>query len=208
MNREKKIRMLKETKINQIIGFFMTFLVVFSSLFLIQANAAEENLQYTIRHEVIQSNGVLVSQPKRIDKTIDFILKTNRISTLEDYSKWLKANIEYTPDNRDDIWTDPAETLKRRQGDCEDFAFLTAEVLKGLGYQPRFLALVREGEAHAICVFKKDGYYMWFDNTTLKSTTAKTLKDFAKEVTSKYNFLQLSELNTHDHSWKTLYRKS
>jgi len=204
MNRENKKNMIKQVKIANIISIFVIFLASFS----LNTAEAEETLKYTVRHEVIQSNGVLASQPRKADRAIDFIIKTNKISSLEDYSKWLKANIRYNEDGSDDVWADPEETIKRRKGDCEDFTLLTAEVLRGLGYKPHFLALVREGEAHAICVFKKDGVYMWFDNTTLKTSEARTLRDFAREVINKYKFLKMAELNQHDYSWKTVYKKS
>ncbi len=166
-----------------------------------------DTLPFTVRHEIVREDGVLVSRPKPLDKEIARIVESNNFESLEAYSQWLGENVHYRKDESRDVWADPQETLKKRGGDCEDFAFLNFEVLKVLGYQPRFFALVREGEAHAICVFKKDGFYMWFDNATLKKTDARDLREFAESVTKRHNFLKLSELNIGTRGWETVYRR-
>jgi len=215
-NKENKAKRMMNQRTNKMIqkaekSMKLTQVMLFSVFFILFATnvqAEQDILKYKIRKEIVKQNGILVSQPKSFDKAVSRILNINKIKTLEDYSKWLKKNIKYQKDSSKDVWATPQETLNKKEGDCEDFAFLTAEVLRGLGYDPHFYALVREGEAHAICVFKKDGFYYWFDNATLKKTNARNVRDFARLITQQYDFLQLSELNTQTQSWTTLYRRS
>jgi hypothetical protein len=53
-------------------------------------------------------------------------------------AEWLRFNIRYESDIENygdsDYWQFPTETLQRRSGDCEDFAFLAASLLRAKGY--------------------------------------------------------------------------
>ena len=70
--------------------------------------------------------------------------------------------------------------LQKRRGDCEDYAFLNAAVLRVLGYRPEVLAMGGLGGNHAICVFKENGRYSWIDNARLKRSKAESILEFTK----------------------------
>ncbi len=132
---------------------------------------------------VFAQGNVLISLPPSPDygqKQLRAFLKENRIQTVAEYAQWLKAHITYQADQGGDIWSFPEETLKRGGGDCEDLAFLNASILRLLGYQPHVLVYIQSKQAHAFCIFKKDGRFEVFDNLDLIVTTLTSVSDFAK----------------------------
>lgn len=163
---------------------------------------------FTIRQEISAKKGVLVSRPKELDEQIRFLIQTNRINSLESLSQWLTLNFSYQNDVGGDNWATPEETLNKRTGDCEDFAFLTNAALKVLGYNPKVIVLRRNKKAHATCVFQSDGYYCWFDNTELKKTSAQSLEAFVQEMTSRYNLTSMLELDPEKKEWSVIYRQA
>lgn len=176
---------------------------------LVTVLAANPVWALTIRQENQAEGGVLVSRPVQEDTQISHFIYRHNIQSVTDYSQWLQSNMTYVRDAYADTWAKPEETIRRKKGDCEDFSFLNMAVLRVLGYEAKFLALVREkGESHAICVFKYNGYYVWFDNNTLKETRAQTLQEFAKVVTDDHAYDGMSELDTETNSWTMIYKKS
>lgn len=164
---------------------------------------SKEGIGYysAIGQDAYRVGAVLISEPNQTEAMILEMLNANGIKLLEDYTEWLKENIEYKKDEGDDIWTMPEETLKRKYGDCEDFAFLNAAVLNTLGFRPKVLgvngARVLTGNLtgnHAICVFEKDGRYLYFDNEKLKTTEASSIEEFARHIFVHYNCYSISEL--------------
>ena len=166
-----------------------------------QEATTNRDLSFYIRQDSSRDNGVLVSRPNRTDIQIrDFILQT-RIKSIEDYATWLCRNIEYRTSPQGDAWVLPEDILRRRWGDCEDFALLNSAVLRVLGYQPRFLALRRARRAHAICTVQKDGAFVWFDNANIQGASATTLQDFVQLLKKRYNLSQVLELNLSTMQW-------
>ncbi|MFH1837805.1 MAG: hypothetical protein ABH862_06825, partial [Candidatus Omnitrophota bacterium] len=96
----------------------------------------------------------------------------------------------------------------RKYGDCEDYAFLSAAVLKVLGYDPKVLAIGDGSKSHAICVFEKDGKYMWFNNTNLESTEAFSFSQFAEYIFATYKASFISEMNPATKTHTILYVRS
>ncbi|MDP2652683.1 MAG: transglutaminase-like domain-containing protein [Candidatus Omnitrophota bacterium] len=170
--------------------------------------AADESIPITgfhINQEISALSGVLVSRPDPQDEEISKFIALHQIRSLEDYARWLKENIAYRRNERPDRWATPKETLAVRNGDCEDYAFLNTAVAQVLGYRPHVLALVRNGRAHAICTFKHDKTYVWFDNAKLIKTEAATLDEFARWIMSRYNYSSMLELNIDTRKWQVLY---
>ena len=165
-------------------------------------------LQFHIQQEISYFKGVWVSRPRDLDKKLLELINNNKIRSWDDYAYWLQKNIKYRKDELKDAWASPQVTLNLKQGDCEDFTFLNIEVAKILGYQPRFLAFVNHKKTHAVCVFKNQDHYVWFDNARLKKTKAASLSEFASEVTKEYPYHYLLELDLKSHQWKLLYTKS
>ena len=129
----------------------------------------------------------LTTGASSFDSKIPGILIDENIRSIEDYTQWLGENIRYQSDGDMDTWSSPEETLTRKYGDCEDFAFLSEAVLRVLGYQPRVMAYTKgkEEEGHAICAFKKGDHYLYFDNAELKKTYATSMEQFARHIDSK-----------------------
>ncbi|MFH1798945.1 MAG: transglutaminase-like domain-containing protein [Candidatus Omnitrophota bacterium] len=159
-----------------------------------------------IRQERFRENSVLVCRPMLVDASILNFITQNRISTVEDYAKWVSKNIIYTKDKVGDEWSSPVETLNRKYGDCEDFAFLHESILRVMGYQPKVLAAGTGGRNHAICVFMVEGRYMWLDNGNLKTTPASSFIGFATFILQNYRCSYLAELNFNQKKQTLLFR--
>ena len=65
-----------------------------------------------------------------------------------------------------------------------------------LGYEPIIFAMETPRYGHAVCAFKKDGYFFYFDNTTLRITSAETPADMAVMFYRKYHFTKLMFLDS------------
>ncbi|MFH1363814.1 MAG: transglutaminase-like domain-containing protein [Candidatus Omnitrophota bacterium] len=160
------------------------------------------NGTFIARQQTDTTNGALVSMPAALDMRILNIINNEKIRSVEDYAVWLKKNFKYKKDEDTDTWAIPEETLTRRGGDCEDFAFLNEAVLRIFGYKPQVLGLGGRLKLinHAICVFKKDSYYLCFDNTTLKITTATSLEEFGKLVMQNSGYAYIFEIDENKRS--------
>lgn len=143
--------------------------------------------QRPIAQQKATVNGVLVSGPSRIDERIWYLLYFNRIETVEDYVSWLRKNVAYVRDEGRDVWSTPQDTLTRRSGDCDDFTFLNAAVLRMMGFEPKTLGIRQAFRYHAVCAFEKGGHIYWIDNDKLRKTPARSLKGFAGFLFKKYN---------------------
>jgi len=178
------------------------------TIFAGQVQAAEGQMtHYHVRQDIVRNEGILVSRPNIMDENMFDFIRLNRIKTLEDYSQWVSDNLVYQQDGSFDNWSLPQETLNKKTGDCEDFALLTKAVTRVLGYKPQFLALIRKEKAHAICVMKQDGYYVWFDNTKFVRTKARTFAEFAKYITTDFQYQEVNELNEETGEWIPRYQK-
>lgn len=121
-------------------------------------------------------------------------LKDNEIPSLGHYANWLKENLSYSRDPKKDNWQTPQETLDKGSGDCEDLAFLSAEVLRAFGMKPYVLASGKGKNAHVYTVFKYKGVYYAFDNIKLANTHMKNIKDMAMYLGEKEKAEYLLEL--------------
>ena len=171
---------------------------------------AKENIgapAFVIQQECTYANGVWVSHPLPLDERLRSLFNQNNIQTIEDYARWLQANITYQR-NPLDHWAPPEETIAKRHGDCKDYAFLNAEVLKVFGYKPHIFVLTRRAGNHAVCVFEKDGYFFWFDNNHLKESNARSLKELARDILAEYHFSSLLEYQMPSQRWEVLFKAS
>lgn len=87
-------------------------------------------------------------------------------STLYDVNHRVNHEITYREDT-DDYWQSPRETLRRGEGDCEDFAILKRAALLSAGWRDDQMLIVVVQDtvarrAHAILIV--DGYVL--DNRT------------------------------------------
>jgi len=148
----------------------------------------ENSWGLSIRQETIQKNGILVSRPNTEDISIfQKLIQSYQIHSINDYASWLQTNIFYESDKSKDTWEKPEATLNKKRGDCEDYAFLSAAVMRMLGYYAEVLAVTRPREnSHAICIFKENNYYHWFDNAHLQRTTARSIPELLQHIQAIY----------------------
>ena len=150
-----------------------------------------------IRQQTKTTSGISVCGPVEIDLRILDIACLANMKSLDDYALWLQKAVQYKRDKFYDVWSSPEETLAKRSGDCEDIAFFNKAFLSVLGYKPKVIALLRKGghKGHAICVFKEQGRYMWFDNTTLKRTPASSIEEFTSYILKNSIYASLLEVD-------------
>jgi predicted transglutaminase-like cysteine proteinase len=110
---------------------------------------------------------------------------------------WVNRNIEFVEDKalygRSDYWATAGETLRRMQGDCEDFAILKYQFLVDSGFDPDsiYLTLVWDPvrrRDHAVLIVKLDDGHYLLDNETDQILPA----DGSNEYTAKMSFSQRS----------------
>lgn len=106
------------------------------------------------------SSNVLVSKEN---------LYPSYIKTPQDIEDWLVAEgfIYKSDKTRKDEWKTPEQTIKDKAGDCEDYAILSAVILRDLGYEKvMVIAIFGKNLAHGICWFKeKDGTWSIFSTS-------------------------------------------
>ncbi len=163
---------------------------------------------FQVRQERFAKNGVLVSRPVESDQKIVDIVSQNKIHTIEDYAVWLEKNMTYQADHGKDQWLTPQEFLKIKRGDCEDFAFLNAQVLSVVGFSAHIITLSSAQNAHAICAFEHNGKFYWFDNAKLKSSAATNLTSLAQEITHSLNYLRSFELDPASKHTTLIYQRT
>ncbi|MFC1645989.1 transglutaminase domain-containing protein [Candidatus Omnitrophota bacterium] len=167
---------------------------------LISWEDAEFSSAFIVRPRKREAGATLVSRPAALDLKILNIIYEADISSVQDYSRWLKQNIEYKADEGPDIWAQPEDTLTRKYGDCEDFAFLNALVMRIFGYKPKVIGMVGGliAQDHAVCVFEKDGEFVMFDNATLKQTPASTPEELNRYFFKNYLCAYVMEIRINE----------
>ena len=158
------------------------------------------NISVVIGGSKWRVGNTVINKPDSLDQKGLNILANENIKSVEDYAEWLRKNLKYRRDKKADRWSLPEETLRKGCGDCEDLAFLSEEVLSILGYKPQVVALAKNGrkEWYAICIFKRDGHYLYFDNCRFKKTSATSLEQFTKYIRAESDMIILDDNNMVD----------
>lgn len=109
------------------------------------------------------------------------------VARLELVNAWANRSIRYTEDAQQygqaDYWADPAQTLRRRAGDCEDIAILKMQLLAAAGV-PRsamYLTIARDlarRADHALLVVRDGDKHWLLDNATDTLSDAATAQDY------------------------------
>jgi hypothetical protein len=55
--------------------------------------------------------------------------------------------------------------------------------------------MARLFDSHAICVFEKNGNYLWFDNNKLKETPVSSVEEFKSYIYDTQHMYYLYEVN-------------
>lgn len=126
------------------------------------SNALKNGKYITTDDKVVYE---VVSQIKKL-------AKLNNVSSMK-IALALVEKIQYTLDSNGDYWQYSLETLILGTGDCEDKSFLTATLLKGLGYSS---SIIEFSDHIAVAVDSVKGSANFDNNLTYVETTFKTIK--------------------------------
>jgi len=141
------------------------------------------------------------------DIIFDLFLNNHNIHSLKDYAFWLAKNLHYEPDLDIDEWSSPLQTVDKGYGDCEDLAFLSAAVLKRLGYKPHVIGTKKSSKGHVFCVFQINGKYYIFENTRFIITKATSIHQIAKFLFKKYDIEYLFEIKQNPKAIRILFTR-
>ena len=116
--------------------------------------------------------------------TIAIILTTSLVpKTVKNYlnfSEWISEFTYRAEKDGEDYWKTPEETIKDRGGDCEDFAILAVDTLRGLGYKMYLIVITHRSGGkqygHAIALLKHDAGFSYFSNNKYFSTRHNNLR--------------------------------
>lgn len=128
----------------------------------------------------------IIAQSERRESEISKYLEMakpirSQFDSPETISKWLRKNIHYESDRTgDDYWQAPYETLEKKSGDCEDYAFLAQALLSEIGIQSQVVMVsYKKGidkKGHAMCVFDRGAGFEYFSGSVLSKTSAVSIE--------------------------------
>lgn len=117
--------------------------------------------------------------------TIQKFLKEEKLTTTDKYFEWVFFNITYVSD-KIDYAQSPEETLKLKQGDCEDFAILNQAVLKHFGIQSGFWGVYSNRKSgHAIIVFWENGQLSYTSNEMKVETGTTSIEELTEHLNTQ-----------------------
>ena len=113
-------------------------------------------------------------------------------STPELLAGFLRKQMTFREDNeifgRRDYWQAPEEFLRRREGDCEDYALLAQAVLERQGMEALVLSVYGPGYAHTVCLFREGGYYNIFNQDKVIRCRAASLEEAASVLYPRWSW--------------------
>ena len=134
----------------------------------------------------------IITQSERRERELSKYLELvrgmrNEVTSPESLEKWLRKNVQYKYERySDDYWQGPDETLAKKDGDCEDYAFLVQALLNEIGIKSKVVAVTyTEGarrSGHAICVFQYGVGYTYFSCGVLKELSSFSMEQLVKQA--------------------------
>lgn len=120
------------------------------------------------------------------------------ISTPEELAQWMSRHFEFREDESLvgslDYWQRPEEFLRRRQGDCEDYALFAQYILQKMGIEAYVVSLYGErGYAHTITVFKDHGRFRILNEDRLLKDRAQTIEEALSRVYAGWVWAAIAE---------------
>ena len=124
---------------------------------------------------------------------------SSEINNPKDLVKFMKKNFTFTEDpdlfGQVDYWQSPEEFLKKRAGDCEDYALFSQHMLKQLGLESHVISFYgKNGFAHTITVFKDKGVYNVINEDRLYKYKAKSLEEALSRVNPYWTWGAFAEI--------------
>ncbi|MEW6101402.1 MAG: transglutaminase-like domain-containing protein [Candidatus Omnitrophota bacterium] len=105
------------------------------------------------------------------------------IRSPQELSQWYLKDFKYIRE-MPDRWQPAEETLRLRQGDCEDYAILSHEILKRMGIRSQIIIIKFNNirPSHIICAWKEGRYYNFFTNQHFVQTQSESLVELIEEL--------------------------
>lgn len=91
-----------------------------------------------------------------------FLYADPKLDTPEKIYEYLRNNVEYTQEHRSpDVMQTEEETIKKRKGDCKDFANAAKHKMDEAGYLSELVIFYNDkiNEGHMVCLFYDRGKY-------------------------------------------------
>lgn len=139
------------------------------------------------------------SRVKMLAELVDADRHAALFTKLEAVNATVNALVRYTPDRaangKIDNWADPAETVRRGAGDCEDYAILKLAALKDLGVPMNSMSIIilrdtRRNLYHAVLAVTTNRGHLILDNMRSRVFRDSAFHDYKP----LYSF-------SGDHSW-------
>lgn len=115
-----------------------------------------------------------------------------RRTRIEAINHYVNSRVRFADDSRlhrrPDVWAAANDTLRRRRGDCEDYAIAKLQMLRAAGFSDRDLYLVilkdlvRRSD-HAVVVVRSDQRMFVLDNTTDEILDSESIADYRPILT-------------------------
>lgn len=137
---------------------------------------------------------------------VDTIADQEALARIDAVNRYVNANVRFNSDARmfgvDDRWSAAAETFRRGEGDCEDFAIAKLQMLRRAGFEERDLYLVilrdtRRDLDHAVLVVRADNRLLVLDNGTNRIMDSDVMPEYRPMLTY-----------SGDRAWTHGYRRS
>lgn len=122
------------------------------------------------------------SAPAGSGWTLESIART--CPTPEALAAFLHQHIHFVDDAVSlgvaDYWQTPEESLRRGEGDCEDYALLAQEVLRRQGLEAFAFSIYGQGGyAHTVCVFRDGPFYHVINQDRVLRVQARSLEELS-----------------------------
>ena len=125
-------------------------------------------------------------------------------------NSWVNRTITYAEDidlyGQRDYWATASETLRKRKGDCEDYAILKYQILMQMGVAPSdmFLTLARDrvrNSDHAVLIVKMADQFYLLDNNTKELLPANAGQEYTARLSYSQNAAWLHGYTTPPHNY-------
>jgi predicted transglutaminase-like cysteine proteinase len=123
---------------------------------------------------------------------VEGIAGVDKLARIDAVNRYVNTKVAFNSDSRmfgvEDRWSAAAETLRRAQGDCEDFAIAKMQMLRHAGFDDADLYLVvlrdtRRELDHAVLVVRADGRFLVLDNGTSRIMDSDVMPEYRPILT-------------------------
>jgi predicted transglutaminase-like cysteine proteinase len=118
---------------------------------------------------------------------VDRLKSESPFERLEAINWYVNRRVRFVDDSRQfgrpDVWSAASDTLRRRRGDCEDYAIAKLQMLRRAGLSGRdlYLVIVKDlvrRSDHAVLVARAAGHMYVLDNGTDEVLDSETISDY------------------------------